>query len=589
MNKKETTIVVLLFAALIAWMVFQPKPQPRPPTPVPAVAEGDTAAGAPAPAADTGDAGAPALAVESPGATLAPVVDPAIPLPPKQTLTLADEWVTLTLSSHGATIEQAVMPARYRAVRADPTPLTLAFTNAPALRLEGLPGWNRLVFDLTAAPSGAVATAQSGNGMRITRAFSLLGGYRVLVRDTFVNNGTEAVTLPTHSLHTGAMGRDPAEPATMRESLMGVDVLPQEGGAKAAHWGPRLPGLFGFSGGFMSCGRVDATHLKARVEATVSNPVAWVAAKNKFFTQIITPENGATEARIAATRDMTAPATFLLAGVEAAAVMPAATLAPGEEYAQTYTYYIGPKKYEHLRNLGLRQSEIMEFGFFTPLCKLLLVTLNGIHRVLPNYGVAIILLTLLVRLVFWPVTHKSNESMKKMQKLQPELASLREKFKNEPQKLNQATLELYRIHKVNPMSGCLPMLIQIPVFIALFNVLRSAVELRYAGFLWIRDLSAPEGLLAGLLPFGINILPLLMTATTIWQQKLTPAAGDPQQQRMMAMMPVVFLFIFYNMASALVLYWTVSQFLSIVQLLWPKWKMRLGWAAPEPKITIRTE
>ena len=203
-------------------------------------------------------------------------------------------------------------------------------------------------------------------------------------------------------------------------------------------------------------------------------------------------------------------------------------------------------------------------------CVGLLGLLNIIHIVLPNYGVAIIILTILVKLVFWPITHKGNLHMKKMQAIQPELTKLREKHKKSPEKLQKAQMELYRQHGVNPLAGCLPMFVQIPVFIALFTVLRSAVELRFAGFLWIADLSEPEGLLAGVLPWpqsGLNLLPLAMTGTMVLQQRLTPTAGDPQQQKMMMFMPVMMLFIFYTMPSALVLYWTVSQSLSIVQLL----------------------
>jgi len=130
-------------------------------------------------------------------------------------------------------------------------------------------------------------------------------------------------------------------------------------------------------------------------------------------------------------------------------------------------------------------------------------------------------------------------------------------------------MQLYRENGVNPVAGCIPMVIQMPVFIALFTVLRSAVELRFQSFLWITDLCEPEGLLAGVIPFpasGLNILPIVMTGTMVLQQKLTPAAGDPQQQKMMQFMPLMMLFIFYNMASALVLYWSVSQALSILQL-----------------------
>jgi YidC/Oxa1 family membrane protein insertase len=236
---------------------------------------------------------------------------------------------------------------------------------------------------------------------------------------------------------------------------------------------------------------------------------------------------------------------------------------------------VGPKKQAILQTLGKYQHEIMQFGWwdwFRWICRMLLWTLNAIHAVIHNYGIAVILVTVAVRLLFWPITHKSTESMKKMQKIQPLVKQIRERHKDNPQKMNQEVMALYKEHRVNPMAGCLPMVVQIPVFIALFIVLRSAIELRFAPFLWIHDLSEPEGLLRGMLPMGLslNILPLLMTATTVLQQRLTPTAGDPQQQKIMMIMPIMFLFLFYNMASALVLYWTVSQGLAIAQLVWQK-------------------
>jgi len=203
--------------------------------------------------------------------------------------------------------------------------------------------------------------------------------------------------------------------------------------------------------------------------------------------------------------------------------------------------------------------------------------------VIPSYGVAIILLTILVRLVFWPLTRKSTEGMKKMQEIQPLIKEIQAKYKDNPQRMQQETFRLYREHKVNPLSSCLPMLVQIPVFIALFNVLRAAVELRYAPFLWISDLSEPEALFASWFPFGgLNILPILMAVTTGLQSALTPSTGDKQQQKMMMfMMPAMMLFMFYNFASALSLYWTVSQGLSIFQM----WLIRRSVAKKESEST----
>ena len=222
-------------------------------------------------------------------------------------------------------------------------------------------------------------------------------------------------------------------------------------------------------------------------------------------------------------------------------------------------------------------KDVMEFGMWRWLCYPLVWVLNFFNSLIPNYGVAIILLTILVRLLFWPLTHKSTVGMKKMQELQPKMKEIQAKFKDNPQRLQQETWALYREAKVNPMSSCLPMLIQIPVFIALFNVLRSAVELRYAPFLWIGDLSEPEALFASWFPFGgLNILPILMAVSTGLQSAFTPSTGDKSQQKMMMIfMPLMMLFMFYSFPSALSLYWFLSNLFSIVQM----WIIRRQTAA----------
>jgi len=177
-----------------------------------------------------------------------------------------------------------------------------------------------------------------------------------------------------------------------------------------------------------------------------------------------------------------------------------------------------------------------------------------------------------------------------MRDVQPKIKAIQEQFKDEPHKLQQEIWKVYRENKVNPFSSCLPMLVQLPVFIALYTVLRSAVELRFAPFLWVADLSEPENLFAGVLPFSLNILPLVMAAVTIVQSKLTPAMGDPAQQKMMTwMMPLMMLFFFYSMPAALSLYWTVSTILAIAQLWWqqhtPKAEAAMVGAAEPEKMT----
>ncbi|MBN2684728.1 MAG: membrane protein insertase YidC, partial [Pontiellaceae bacterium] len=213
-----------------------------------------------------------------------------------------------------------------------------------------------------------------------------------------------------------------------------------------------------------------------------------------------------------------------------------------------------------------------------PSRKALLWTLNRFDDIFHNYGVAIILLTLVVRVLFWPLTHKSTESMKRMQELQPQIKALQVKYKSNPQRMQQETMALYKENKVNPMGGCLPMLLQMPVLFALFSVLRNAIELRYSSFLWISDLSSPENLFAGAFKIpllgwdALNILPIVMAGSMIWQQKVSApstAAATPEQQQqqkmMMYMMPIMMLVFFYTMPSGLTLYWTTSNLLMIAQ------------------------
>jgi YidC/Oxa1 family membrane protein insertase len=255
-------------------------------------------------------------------------------------------------------------------------------------------------------------------------------------------------------------------------------------------------------------------------------------------------------------------------------VIPEFEIAAQSATERQLVYYVGPKKHVLMKTLGDRQEDVMEFGRLKLICEPLLWLLNLLHKAIPNYGVAIILLTVIIKVVFWPVTHKSTIHMKKMAMLQPQIKELQARFKDKPQKLQQAMMQLYKDNKTNPMAGCLPMLVQIPVFIGLFTVLRSAVELRFAGFLWIPDLSEPEGLFRGAiqamhLPLisSLNILPLFMTALSYVQTKITPSTADPQQQKIMQLMPVMLLFMLYNMAAGLMLYWSVNQLLSIVQLM----------------------
>ena len=211
----------------------------------------------------------------------------------------------------------------------------------------------------------------------------------------------------------------------------------------------------------------------------------------------------------------------------------------------------------------------LAWGPLDYLARLLLWVLVQLHGFCGSYGVSIIILTLMVRLLFYPVTAKANASMRKMQAVQPKIAALREKYKDNPQLLNSKMMELYREEKVNPFGGCLPILLQIPVFFALYATLDGAVQLRQVSFLWAKDLAAADTVAKIPLYFydlPINPLVLMMTALMMIQQRMTPMAMDPMQRKMMLMMPVVMLIFLYDLPSGLTLYWTVSNFFSIIQL-----------------------
>jgi YidC/Oxa1 family membrane protein insertase len=244
---------------------------------------------------------------------------------------------------------------------------------------------------------------------------------------------------------------------------------------------------------------------------------------------------------------------------------PLEALAPGQASQLSFTLYFGPKVLDDLKPLNLGLERVVNFGWFDFMGKPLLQVLNFFNCYAHNYGWAIIILTILIRVIFFYPNHKSYKSMKEMQKLQPKVAKLREKYKDDKETMNKELMGLYRTFKVNPLGGCLPMVLQLPVFIALYNVLGYAIELRHAPFIatlpftqfvWLSDLSAKDPLL---------ITPLVMGATMFIQQKMTPTPGDPTQAKMMMFLPLIFTFLFLNFASGLVLYWLVNNVLSIIQ------------------------
>lgn len=291
--------------------------------------------------------------------------------------------------------------------------------------------------------------------------------------------------------------------------------------------------------------------------------VRWGGVLSNYFMAVLAPVN------------LDAPAQFqarMEDGIfRTSLTTPADQLAPGAETIVKMGYYLGPKDPAYLDVLPNSLATAIDYGFFNVIAKPLLVALNYFYSLVGNYGVAIIILTICVKILFWPLSAKSYKSMEQMKKLQPMMAKIREKHADDRQKMNEEMMGLYKTYKVNPAGGCLPMLLQIPVFIGLYQALLGAIQLRHAAFIshvpftdliWLADLSAKD-------PYYVT--PLIMGGTMFLQQKLSPPPGDPMQAKIMMLMPVIFTFMFLNFSSGLVLYWLVNNVLSIAQ---QKWMLR---------------
>lgn len=294
---------------------------------------------------------------------------------------------------------------------------------------------------------------------------------------------------------------------------------------------------------------------------TMTGKLSWLAYEDTYFmSSIMGNDAGQSSVNLSLKGEDTVLSTLTGAND----IIPA-----GGELTYSYNIFMGPKKLKTLQESGHDLEKIINFGWFDVIAKPTLNLLNFLHTYVHNYGIAIILVTILFKLILWPISYKGMKSMKTMQKIQPKMAKMREKYKDNKEKLNQEMIALYKTYKVNPLGGCLPMVLQIPVFFALYKVLLQTIELRHAPFmLWMTDLSAPDRLFIGFdIPFlgGIPVLTLLMGASMFLQQKMTPTAADPTQAKMMMFLPVIFTFMFLNFASGLVLYWFINNLLSIGQ------------------------
>lgn len=303
---------------------------------------------------------------------------------------------------------------------------------------------------------------------------------------------------------------------------------------------------------------VDAVPDEGGEPVVEQGPVSWAALGDTYFAAALIPREFESDAVIVSrSRD------------EALSVAVRTPLLPNSP-RQTLQVYVGPKEEPLLEAVEPSLTKVIDLGFFSPMARPMLQLLRLVNRWVHNYGVSIILVTVLIKIIFWPLTHKSYKSMKAMQKLQPKMKELQALYKDDKQGLNRAMMQLYRDQKVNPMGGCLPMILQIPFFFAFYNALLYSIELRHAPFIcWENEVLWGFRGICDLSVYDPSyITPVLMGASMFWQQSMTPTVGDPTQAKIMKFMPLIFLFFFLNAPAGLVVYWLINNVLSIMQQMW---------------------
>lgn len=443
-----------------------------------------------------------------------------------------------------------------------------------------LPGYEPSAYDVEVTGSGAdqkvVFTNRSG-GVEIRREYSREGNESYVIRHKTVVTNMGTTHLKLDRLRFGLGASLPIarlyNPFDAASAYLNVGYYnsgePRAEGCSCAECSGRIDGE---AEEFFQPGEMGDT---GRLERYLTS-LKWACVNNQFFVSIVRPvkeQAGALVRGRAWEYLPDANATEKQTGVTGSLSVPFGSLAPGETRSITFLHYAGPKDFVGLAKVGDEQDKVMQFGVFWWISEPLNWFLNKLRDLLGNFGLAIIALTILMKLVLWPLTAKATRSQKRMQALQEPMAELREKHKKNPQKLNQEMMKFYKEQGVNPFAGCWPILIQIPIFLGMFWMLRSAAELYGQSFLWMSDLSEQDNV-SDMSGFSVNVLPLLMVATQWLQMRLTPIqlgpnASEAQQinAKMMRMMPFMFLIFLYFFSSALVLYWTAQNVMSIIQTL----------------------
>jgi YidC/Oxa1 family membrane protein insertase len=552
MEKRVLLAIVLSIIVLVLWeKFFIPKKQPAPPSTSPKVEQA-----APTPTKpEKVQPETPESPVSSAPAPIAPSF-PSAAAPTGRDLVVETPLYRALFTETGGRLKSFVLKQYRETIAKDSPGKELVTTGS----IENLP----LAFDfanhpvaaLNLAPYVADQTAvkvNSGENKTLTFTYEAPGWLRI-TREYLFHPDSYLIDL---TVRVENLGSQPWENAPTL-SLISLP-LSSATGSRYTFQGPSL---------LVNNELEEVKFKKIKGEEKFPGPIDWVAYTGQYFIMALLPVDlTANHAQLVALDTATQMVEITLTG-------PKIALQPGVQQQFNYKLYVGPKVVNTLKAADPRLAKAVNFGWFDIIAQPMLVCLKFFNRYLDNYGLAIILLTVVIKGLLWWPSQKSYISMQKMKKLQPKMKEVREKYKDDKEKMNQEIMQMYKTYKVNPMGGCLPMVLQIPVFFAFYRVLYSSIAMRHAPFVWwINDLSAPDRLWLGFkipIPYwnleaGLPVLTLLMGVSMFLQQKMTPTAGDPRQEKMMLMMPVIFTVFFVNFPSGLVLYWLVNNILSIGQ------------------------
>lgn len=537
--------IALSFLVFLAWGLFfehKPAPPPRHPVPEKAVET---------PAAPSGKPEIPAVPKQEPP-PLAEPIPAGLPGIRFQTLRVENSLYTAEISSYGAALTSFKLKDFRASMEKNSGPEQLiSEQNRMGTAILEFPGDDQLT------PRSVYTTNVPSNTLRVDEHSQSVFFYwrspeGIEIEKQFIfypDSYKISLVAVVHNLS--------GQPFHSPLAVVLADPVP-------------TGGRFAFAGPFALINN-ELEEIKVKniqKKNTYTGSIEWAGIGNQYFMTTLIPGTVSNQSSLHLSVDSQ---SHLL---KAAYSSPLPAIGPGAHHVLEYSLFFGPKRLSLLSKYGHDLTKAVDFGFFDVIAKPCLWLMDYAHdHVIANYGVAIILLTILFKLIFWPLGTKSYKSMAEMKKLQPLMAEIRKRYKDDKKKMNEEIMGLYRTYKVNPMSGCLPMIVQIPVFIAFYRMLYGAIELRHAPFLlWIDDLSAPDRLLRFHTaipfmapPYGIPVLTIIMGATMFLQQKLSPPPGDPSQAKMMMLMPLVFTVIFINFPSGLVLYWLVNNILSIAQ------------------------